>query len=318
MFYQAIIENNDDPLKLGRCQVRIIGIHTTNRKNSNANEYLPVEDLPWAEIAFPANCSALSQVSSFDVPENGSFVWLFFKDKELQYPVFFAVSPRIPKEKPDYEEGFSDPDKVYPKDESLNESPISRLARNEKISNTIVQTKKDTHSEWSVIGAQKVEPETPYDATYTKNRVLETRSGHVLEFDDTEGKERVHVYHRSGTFKEVHPSGLEVNKTVDHKFTIVLKDNEILIEGSEHTKINIDKNIEIGQNKNLIIGQNYNENVGVDKIMNVGRDSYTSVGRHGGVSCSGGYNISVQGNCNIDVVGNTRIQSNRIDLNPGS
>ena len=37
------------------------------------------------------------------------------------------------------------------------------------------------------------------------NKVFETESGHVQEFDDTPGQERIHTYHRSGTFHEVDP-----------------------------------------------------------------------------------------------------------------
>ena len=35
---------------------------------------------------------------------------------------------------------------------------------------------------------------------YPKNHVYETESGHIKEFDDTEGAERIHEYHKSGTF----------------------------------------------------------------------------------------------------------------------
>lgn len=292
MFFQGRVENNKDPLKLGRCQVRIISLHTSNRRESDKNEYLPVEDLPWAEAAFPITSPTQSGVCDFNVPVQGSHVWLFFKDKEQQWPVYFAVAARIPKERPDYQEGFSDPDKVYPKEESLNESPISRLARNEKINETIVQKKKDERQSWVVNNIGREEYETPYNATYPENRVIETRSGHVIELDDTPGAERINIYHKSGTFKEIHPDGTEVNKIFQHKLTIIIGNHDIKVEA----------------NKFLSVAGNHNQQVGIDSIESVGRDKYQLVGRHGGVSCSGNYNVTVTGNATI--------KANRIDLNP--
>ena len=37
--------------------------------------------------------------------------------------------------------------------------------------------------------------------------MYESESGHALEFDDTKGAERVHVYHRSGSYTEWAPDG---------------------------------------------------------------------------------------------------------------
>ena len=54
------------------------------------------------------------------------------------------------------------------------------------------------------------EPETPYgkvkgvetDNMYPYNKVYESESGHAMEFDDTKDNERVHLYHRSGSYIE--------------------------------------------------------------------------------------------------------------------
>ena len=39
---------------------------------------------------------------------------------------------------------------------------------------------------------------------YPYNKVHQSESGHVFEVDDTLGKERINVHHRSGTFHEIH------------------------------------------------------------------------------------------------------------------
>jgi len=47
------------------------------------------------------------------------------------------------------------------------------------------------------------EPGSQYAALYPKNHVMETAGGHVLEFDDTDGAERVNIFHKNGSFIEM-------------------------------------------------------------------------------------------------------------------
>jgi hypothetical protein len=79
------IETRIDPLGLGRCQVRIFGWHTNNKK------LIPTEDLPWAHPIYPINNS-----KSFSAPMIGDWVVGFFMDGEAgQSPVMFGVMPGL-------------------------------------------------------------------------------------------------------------------------------------------------------------------------------------------------------------------------------
>ena len=55
------------------------------------------------------------------------------------------------------------------------------------------------------------QPPSAYSALYPFNHVYESESGHLVEIDDTPTKERLHWYHRSGTFTEFHPKGNRVD-----------------------------------------------------------------------------------------------------------
>jgi hypothetical protein len=68
------------------------------------------------------------------------------------------------------------------------------------------------------------EPESPYDAKPPYNHVHESESGHTIEIDDTPGAERLHWYHRAGTFREIHPDGTLVDKCVNKLYSISLED----------------------------------------------------------------------------------------------
>lgn len=292
LFYQGIVEDRNDPLKLGRVKVRIIGIHSDNRTSPHDSDFIPVSDLPFAEPAYPITGNCMSGSSDFAVPLNGNLVWIFFKDPEMQYPVYFAISSRIHKEQPDFSKGFSDPDKVYPKSDSLGESPISRMGRSEKLDQTIVQKKKDEVDTFITCQQVVQEPATPHATKYPNGRIIETPSGHVIEFDDTEGAERIHIYHKSGTFHEIHPNADEVNKIKGNSFTIILKDDHVHIKGN--SKIRIDGNA----------------------YMEIGGDSFSTVAGNTGIIGGGNVNANIGGTATVTCGGVCTVRAPRIDLNP--
>ena len=78
---------------------------------------------------------------------------------------------------------------------------------------------------------------------YPHNKVTETESGHVVEYDDTPGSERISVNHRSGSFEEYHPNGDKVIKVVRDSYTSVLRDGHVHVDG--YCDVTIDKAFKI-------------------------------------------------------------------------
>lgn len=81
------------------------------------------------------------------------------------------------------------------------------------------------------------EPVTPYAAQHPYNKVQQTESGHAIELDDTPGAERVHVFHRAGSFIEFHPDGSVVYKNMKHSYMVTLADSHVKVGGSCHVAI---------------------------------------------------------------------------------
>lgn len=81
------------------------------------------------------------------------------------------------------------------------------------------------------------EPESAFRAKYPFNKVTQTESGHVIEIDDTPNFERMHTFHRSGTYSEVDQSGRRVNKIVGDDYEIVQKDQTVYINGNVNIKV---------------------------------------------------------------------------------
>lgn len=216
----------------------------------------------------------------------------------------------------------------YPDPKYLNESSAHRVQRNEKIAETVVQEKLDnieigqrgipTANHLPGTGTDVIspagsfsEPETPYAAKYPYNHVEAFESGSFREVDDTPGFERIHEYHRSGSFEEIYPNGTRVTKTVGKRVNIVLQSLWEHIEGfwlgtiDKGAKFFFNKDAELANNLDVTIGHNADFNVSVEggklNIHVKGKDLNLKVERDG--------NIEVDGNCNITVHGNTNLHT---------
>ena len=92
VFYTGVVENRLDPLKLGRCQVRVVGLHTENKIE------LPTIDLPWAHPMMPINSASMNGLGwSPTGVVQGSWVIVIFMDEFQQQPVMLGTIGGIPQ-----------------------------------------------------------------------------------------------------------------------------------------------------------------------------------------------------------------------------
>ena len=75
------------------------------------------------------------------------------------------------------------------------------------------------------------EPDSAYNAKYPYNKVFQSESGHVIEVDDTPNYERLHTFHKSGTYTEIDHDGRQVVKVVGDSHEVVVKDKKVFIMG---------------------------------------------------------------------------------------
>lgn len=183
--------------------------------------------------------------------------------------------------------GFRDPNGKYPLNSYVGEPDTNRLSRG-IIEGTIVK-KKDAVRARAVPKALDLgtwdQPETVYGAKYPFNKVFETESGHIQEFDDSPGYERINTYHRSGTFTEIDPNGVQVNYIVGDNFTIIEKNGcinvkgecNITVDGNTNIYARTDANIQVEQNATIKIGNNADIGVATDLTMAIGGDMKVKV-----------------------------------------
>jgi len=203
------------------------------------------------------------------------------------------------------------PKSRFPDERYLKEPWCSREQRNEKISETVIQQKLDniaigqtdiptanhkagTGTDVDSPGDDWTEAATPYDAKYPYNHVYYAESGHLIEWDDTPGKERLHIYHRLGTFWEVHVDGTVVEKKVNDHYDIVLKNRFEHIEAAYRQTVDWFAKIYI--NKDAMPGFNYDLTVGAGGDINL-----TTEDGKLNITLAGDWNVFVDGYAFLEV-----------------
>jgi hypothetical protein len=280
-WFIGVVEDRQDPLKMGRVRVRCVGWHAENKS------LLPTDMLPWAIPTFPMN-----NTNPY-APKESDMVFGFFADGESgQSPVIVGVFPSIPLKAGNSQEAFNDgrdggqlssaPVKpsesasLYPR--RLDEPSTSRLARNDSDYPSPINQSKASKK------ASKVEPSSYYNAKYPYNNVYESESGHALEFDDTKDAERIHLYHRSGSYIEWAANGDRSERIEKDKFTVVVGNEKVYVKGDVTVYVDGNVTMEVGGNFTADIGGNFQADIG--------------------------------GTCKITSGGNMTLTAPRIDLNP--
>ena len=99
------------------------------------------------------------------------------------------------------------------------------------------------------------QPPSAYDAVYPFNHVYESESGHLIEIDDTPSKERLHWYHRSGSFTEISPTGNRIDRTVSHRYNMTTGNQESIIQGDEIKGVSQDGFLDYGGKLTMASGK---------------------------------------------------------------
>ena len=352
-WFVGVVEDRQDPQKLGRLRVRCLGYHTEDLTK------LPTSDLPWAHVMNPITSATVSGVGQTPLGcVEGTWVVGWFTDgSDAQQPMIMGTLPGVPKDLPVKDAGLGFQDYInanYPK---YKETDVNRLAvgDDDNPHSTLTLRKADRDLAVGIAQVDGIftgvaqipndlditswdEPETEYAATYPRNHVYETEGGHIKEFDDTVGKERIHERHTSGSGYEIFPDG--------SKLTRVKKDNYMLTTGNDYCHIQgisrstVDKGLRVRVNSEGKAGNNYNIEVGQGSNVNVevngGNLNLTTLGsgQDAGdinLNAARALNIQVTRNMNVNVikdsveniagkkdelvVGNNTKTGKRIDLN---
>lgn len=304
-WFEGVVENRLDPLKVGRVQVRVFGIHTDNLID------IPTKDLHWMQVAHPTTSPATSGVSDTPYLVEGSHVIGYFRDGDLcQDGIVTGVIAGIPQNKRNQNKGFNDTrtsiqnapsilenskptsngveliksNLSYPR--YINEPDLPKPSRN--IDNNTTKIKKNNRVENIKIagGSTYNEPIINNNSVYPYNKVTEYESGHITEFDNTPNNERINITHRVGSYLEFLKNGDVVSKSMNNSYNI-----------SHNNSYDYTKNT-----KNVTVGNGYNMLVNGKLLIEVGSsgDMIISVSGNTSITCSGDFDINVGGNFTVN------------------
>ncbi|QPX65069.1 putative baseplate hub subunit and tail lysozyme [Campylobacter phage F370] len=218
------------------------------------DETIPTETLPWATSL---DFSLFSGMGFTSFIKKGAYVLVHLFQNDRNQPIIIGVLKGVNNQNEELQ-SFKDPTGQYPLNDYKNQPDTNNKSKGEK---------------------------------YLKNQVFETESGHYMEFDDSNGDERIHIFHRTGT--------------------------EVLIDKEGTVTINVvkDRNLNVKENQTSIIDKNDTTHIKENKNLTVDKDNTTNIKGNNTISIDKDCNITIKGECNITVTGNANIKASNINLN---
>lgn len=163
----------------------------------NHHEELKEEDLQWMTVGMPTTSASIQKTGSSPTwLEKGSIVYgQYFDGEARQVPIVMGTLHTMPDRKED-------------------KSTVSKraLGKGEKIKGK--------------------GPDVSGAPQYPDNKVIETPSGHLIEIDDTKGKERLLVVHKSGSYIAINPNGDVIVHSVNDIYNLGNKQSNTTVDGA--------------------------------------------------------------------------------------
>jgi len=283
LFFVGVIENNNDPRKEGRVQVRAFGIHGTNKQ-------VPRDELPWALVM-------QGDYNPNNIPKINSWVFGIFLDgRDAQEPMVMGLIPTqyatvidpdkngwgfIPDKDGEVSAQGSAPEDVY-------QPQQSRYLRGEYVQETQVLTQEMGRTvDVKVGGTDETwdQPSSAFNTQYPHNKVWET-AHHSIELDDTKGGERITVRHKSGSFIEIDNRGTTTHKSTGDHFDVMDKKQHVVVGGMSTVTILGNSYVYVRGNKIEEIEGDLQTQVHGNHMLTVGGQSIHQAGEQ--VSIRGG------------------------------
>lgn len=279
-WFFGVVEDREDPKQLGRVRVRVHNMHTDNKS------LLPTDLLPWATVVMSPTSAGIKEVGISPTGLMvGSTVFGFFMDGEQsQMPMVLGTIAGIPNNDTEQHE-------------------VTQLARGKNnIQKAILYP----------------EPNAKYKSKYPYNKVMTTEGGHVVEIDDTPGQERIHIFHKSGTYVEIDSEGTRVDKTVGDQYSIMVGDHDVRILGDLDIEVNSNARVQIDGNADVVVYGNLDARVfGNTSIVSEGTLTVMS---QSDVVLRSAANVSVYtpGSLSVESLGNLTLRGGQINIDTPS
>lgn len=263
VLYKGVIEDNDDPLQIGRYRVRILGLH------SEILEEVPVASLPWAHTVNPLVFGFSSGTGLFSIGVKGTWVWIMLDNNDSNAPVIIGAIAGV-SSTPNLKYGFRDPDGDYPK--VIGESDFFRI-----------------------------------QPKYLDNDIIRTKCGHLIELDNSDGDERIHIMHTTGSELSIDSKG-NINIISVKDMGEVITENYSMQTQNGNVTINVNGNTTINTQGDTSISSNANTTIMTSAETKIATKGDTLI------SCQSNIHVMAEGDIVMDSNSNVFVTANTITL----
>jgi hypothetical protein len=169
------------------------------------------------------------------------------------------------------ENGFADPNEAYPKKSFLNAPSVNEKARGTRRVNVeLGGGNADLDLEL------KDEPAS----IYPNSQVKETASGHIVEYDDTPGAERIMIRHRTGSGVEMRANGTVIYGSVANTIRVTAHDEKVIVDGDGELHYNGNLKLKVAGDFDLEVGGDFNVRVDGDVDQTIKRSYKQDIGKN--------------------------------------
>lgn len=219
--YRGRVEDDNDPLILGRVRVRIPVLHgipvDPNHpfQSDDKQRYIPTDSLPWAPVC---QLGAGYQQGSFLTPEVGSTVFVAFEANEIDSPLVIGTIYSTPGDRPKLMGNYKD-------DLEMNGPSSEDYLPTDYASTETFAKSKGQY--WTNINQKEVPSEAELSP---KNKIIyKSPKGAVIAIKETDGEEQIIIRDRGGqTIRMCSPISEENNELNQSQLTNELRKNDVL------------------------------------------------------------------------------------------
>lgn len=252
---RARVINNQDPQKIGRVEVENLELFGKSKST-------------WAMPSYPFYGGRDS--GFFAVPPVGSMVWLEFEEGLIDFPIYCG--------------GFFP---LVDDGHQTDGSPIENSDEYQDQSSSVPAHARGEYdgSDFGGLKGNYGIPQSEFEGEYGEVIVLRSPGGHFLEFDDTDGGERIQIHHSNGSHIEILSDGtiniISEGNIFFHsnKFTEQIEADKISnVSGNDTKSVGLDLSTTVVGNMELNVTGDSTENVGSVSKSSSGDMAFTSGG----------------------------------------
>ena len=234
---RAVVVENQDPERRGRIKV----------KNS---ELFGGSDSPWCMPCFPFYGGR--DCGFFAVPPIGSLVWIECEEGLTVYPIYTGGYFDM------VSDGHSTDGSFIEDSNDFQSAPSAAPAHG----------RGDLDgSDFGGLKGRYGVPASSFEGAYGEVTIFQTKTGHKLEFDDTEGGERIQIHHKNGAHIEIMPDG-SIN---------LVTEGRVLTRANERSEVIVNNRDEVVGSHNEVVEGNYSSKTfGEHKNEILGASTHTA------------------------------------------